>query len=144
MNRISLILISLSIATASNSSHLQSQSIDAAIQLNNRTYLFKDSLYYRFSWSDTGSQNSVGPVLDKSYPRPLPGGWLGLKGHFLSKIDAALHYKPSGKNYFFSGDEYVRLSGTEVDPGYPKKTSRWLERTSRRISSRYRRCNFLE
>lgn len=33
----------------------------------------------------------------------------------------AIHYPPTNKHYFFKGNEYVRLTGTKVDAGYPTK-----------------------
>ena len=44
----------------------------------------------------------------------MPKGWKG-------NVDAAIYYKPNKKHYFFKGNEYVRLTGTKVDKGYPIK-----------------------
>ena len=92
-----------------------SQTIDAATHARNHSYFFQGSQYYRFTEKPN---NQV--QLDAGYPRQLPGGWQGLTGRFLKKIDAALYYPPNGKTYLFSGNQYVRLSGIKVDQGYPR------------------------
>lgn len=85
--------------------------IDAAIFLksNGKNYFFKDNQYLRLT----------GTTVDEGYPQRLPGGWEGLPASWNSGIDAAFFLRSNGKNYFFKGNQYVRLTGTKVDPGYP-------------------------
>jgi hypothetical protein len=86
--------------------------IDAALwrQSNGRSYLFKGSQYVRL----TGSK------VDDGYPKPIAGNWKGLPSSFQAGIDAALWRGSNGKIYLFKGDQYVRLTETSVDAGYPK------------------------
>jgi hypothetical protein len=79
---------------------------------NGRIYFFQGDQYVRFS--------SVSSGMDAGYPKALSEGWNGLPDPFQSGIQAALWRKSNGKIYFFRGDKYVRLTGTTVDPGYPK------------------------
>ena len=85
--------------------------IDAAVAFapTQKVYLFKGNEYVRL----TGTQ------VDPGYPLRLPGGWRGLPVAFHTGIDAALYYEPTRKMYLFKGSQYVRLTGVEVDPGYP-------------------------
>ena len=38
----------------------------------------------------------------------------------VSEVDAAFFHRGENVSYFFKGNQYFRLTGTEVDPGYPK------------------------
>jgi hypothetical protein len=53
---------------------------------------------------------------------PWPNApWAGLPRElYQQKIDAALWRESNGKIHMFNGDEYVRLTETQVDDGYPK------------------------
>ena len=93
---------------------LQARQVDAALEAGNKMYLFRGDTYHRYELNGKGYQVDA-------KPRKLPGGWQGLPNSFQKGIDAALFYKPNGKNYFFKGDSYLRLSGVKVDEGYPKK-----------------------
>lgn len=86
--------------------------IDAAVfrDENKRVYMFKGNQYIRMT--DT--------TMDAGYPKPIAGNWGGLPASFQQGIDAALFRKSNGKLYFFKGNQYVRLTGTTVDSGYPK------------------------
>jgi hypothetical protein len=86
--------------------------IDAALCLssNSKSYFFKGGEYIRLT----------DRKVDPGYPTALPGGWVGLPKSWNSGIDAALYFDPNSKSYFFKGNEYVRLTDTKVDPGYPK------------------------
>jgi hypothetical protein len=37
-----------------------------------------------------------------------------------AEVDAAFFHRGESVSYFFKGNQYFRLTGTEVDPGYPK------------------------
>jgi hypothetical protein len=89
------------------------QNIDAALyrESNNKLYFFSDNRYVRLT----------GSTMDDGYPKTIAGNWRGLPRNFNNGIDAALWYQPNGKIYFFKGDEYVRMSGSTMDPGYPRK-----------------------
>ncbi len=86
--------------------------IDAAVwrRSNGKIYLFKGSQYVRLT--DT--------TMDEGYPRPIAGNWKGLPSHFEDGIEAALWRESNDKLYFFKGSQYVRLTETEMDAGYPK------------------------
>jgi Hemopexin len=85
--------------------------IDAALDTTTagKIYFFKGSHYSRFT--DT--------TADSGYPLPMPGGWRGLPASWSSGIDAAVAFAPTQKIYLFKGNQYVRVTGTQVDPGYP-------------------------
>jgi len=85
--------------------------IDAAIFFspNGKSYFFKGNQYVRLSHI----------TVDTGYPTRLPGGWEGLPKEWNKGINAALYFEPNGKSYFFRGNQYVRLTGTKVDAGYP-------------------------
>ena len=87
--------------------------IDAAFFHHDRnvSYFFQGNQYYRLT----------GTKVDAGYPKSLPGGWERLPGNFKLGIDAAVYNTNNNKIYFFKGDEYVRITGTKVDVGYPKK-----------------------
>jgi hypothetical protein len=97
--------------------------IDAALYSNGWCYFFSGKEYIRVKRGYTGPGN---PPIDPGYPMPISNwGWgaFGANG-----IDAALYSGP--KCYFFSGNQYIRVSrgdtgpGT-VDAGYPKPISNW-------------------
>jgi Hemopexin len=92
--------------------------IDAAVfrDVNQRVYMFKGDQYIRMT----------NTTVDAGYPEPIAGNWHGLPASFEQGIDAALFRKSNGKLYFFKGNQYVRLTGSTVDPGYPKHiASNW-------------------
>lgn len=86
--------------------------IDAALyrNSNNKLYFFKGNQYVRLT----------GSTVDPGYPQPIAGHWNGLPPNFEQGIDAAFLRESNGKIYMFKGSEYVRLTETEMDPGYPK------------------------
>jgi hypothetical protein len=88
------------------------QGIDAALwrPSNQKTYFFKGSQYCRLT----------GATVDAGYPKPIAGNWHGLPDAFEAGIDAALWRQSNDKIYFFKGSQYVRLTETTVDAGYPK------------------------
>ncbi|HHJ13677.1 MAG TPA: hypothetical protein ENJ79_04775 [Gammaproteobacteria bacterium] len=90
------------------------QGIDAAFyrDSNNKLYFFKGDQYARLT----------GSTMDAGYPKPIAGNWEGLSSQFNSGIDAAVWRESNGKIYFFKGDEYVRMTGSKKDSGYPRKT----------------------
>ena len=85
--------------------------IDAALDTTTagKIYFFKGSHYSRFTDAR----------VDSGYPVLMPGGWRGLPPSWSSGIDAAVAFAPTTKIYLFKGNQYVRLTGTQVDPGYP-------------------------
>jgi hypothetical protein len=93
----------------------------AALYSGSKTYFFVGDQYIRVTRGDTGPG-----TVDPGYPKPISTwGWgkFGKNG-----IDAALYSGP--KCYFFSDDEYIRVTRGEtgpgtVDPGYPKPISTW-------------------
>jgi hypothetical protein len=84
-------------------------------------YFFSGNKYIRVSRGDTGP-GSINP----GYPAPISVWEWGAFG--ANGIDAALY--SGSKCYFFSGNQYIRVSrgvdgpGT-VDPGYPAPISNW-------------------
>jgi hypothetical protein len=84
-------------------------------------YFFSGNQYIRVGRAETGP-GSVNP----GYPAPI-SNW-GWKGFGANGIDAALY--SGSKCYFFSGNQYIRMTrgvvgpGT-VDPGYPAPISNW-------------------
>jgi predicted P-loop ATPase/GTPase len=86
--------------------------IDAALyrSSNNKLYFFKGNQYVRLT----------GSTVDAGFPQPIAGNWNGLPASFEQGIDAAFERESNGKIYMFKGDQYVRLTETEVDPGYPQ------------------------
>ena len=101
------------VRTQLNSQNQQTTVIDAAFfhRGTNKSYFFQGSKYYRLT----------GTRVDAGYPVSLPGGWKGLPTSFRSGIDAAVHMKSNNKIYFFKGNQYLRISDTTVDRGYPAK-----------------------
>lgn len=88
------------------------QGIDAALWRNdnNKSYFFKGNQYVRL----TGSTKDAG------YPKPIAGNWQGLPFAFEQGIDAALWRESNDKIYMFKGNQYVRLTGSTMDAGYPR------------------------
>jgi hypothetical protein len=86
--------------------------IDAALyrNSNNKLYFFKGNKYVRLT----------GSTMDSGYPKAIAGNWKGLPASFEQGIDAALLRESNGKIYLFKGSQYLRLTETEVDSGYPK------------------------
>src|ERR1700742_3122366 len=84
-------------------------------------YFFSGDQYIRMTRVDTGPG-----TVDPGYPQPISNwGW----GNFgKNGIDAALY--SGSKCYFFSGDQYIRVTrgvlwpGT-IDAGYPAPISDW-------------------
>ncbi len=95
--------------------------IDAALYSGTKCYFFSGKQYIRVTRGDTGPGK-----VDAGYPAPISKwGW----GNFgKDGIDGALY---SGtKCYFFSGNQYIRVTrgdtgpGT-VDAGYPASVENW-------------------
>ncbi|XP_008572841.1 PREDICTED: matrix metalloproteinase-17 [Galeopterus variegatus] len=91
--------------------------IDAAFSWahNDRTYFFKDQLYWRY---DDHTRR-----MDPGYPAQSPL-WRGVP----SRLDDAMRWS-DGASYFFHGQEYWKVvdGELEVAPGYPRSTARdWL------------------
>jgi hypothetical protein len=95
--------------------------IDAALYSGTKCYFFSGNQYIRVTHGVTG----IG-ALDPGYPAPIANwGW----GNFgKNGIDDALYSE--GKSYFFSGNEYIRVTrgdtgaGT-LDAGYPASIAQW-------------------
>ena len=103
--------------------------IDAALYSGSKCYFFAGNQYIRVTRGDTGPG-----TVDPGYPQNISAwGW----GNFAQNgnatlnvpgIDAALY--SGSKCYFFSANQYIRVTrgdtgpGT-VDPGYPKNISTW-------------------
>ena len=87
--------------------------IDAAVafQGSNKSYMFKSGQYVRL--------NKV--KVDKGYPARMPGGWKNIPRSWRGDVDAAIYFPANRKHYFFKGNQYVRLTGTKVDKGYPSR-----------------------
>jgi Hemopexin len=95
--------------------------IDAALSSGPKDYFFSGNKYIRVTRGTTGPGS-----IDANYPAPISNwGWgsFGANG-----INAAL---ASGtKAYFFSGNQYIRVSRADInpgkmDPGYPAPISNW-------------------
>jgi hypothetical protein len=88
-------------------------SINAALpyQSTSKGYMWRDGQYLRL--------NNV--TKDSGYPSNMPGDWVNMPATWGGNVDAAIHYQPNNRHYFFKGNEYVRLTGTKVDAGYPAK-----------------------
>jgi hypothetical protein len=91
--------------------------VDAALYSGSKCYFFRGDQYIRVTRGDTGPG-----TVDPGYPRSIAAGWGWPAGFGSGGIDAALY--SGSKCYFFSGDQYIRVTrgdtgpGT-VDPGYP-------------------------
>ncbi|MBZ3873373.1 Matrix metalloproteinase-17 [Sciurus carolinensis] len=91
--------------------------VDAAFSWshNDRTYFFKDQLYWRY---DDHTRR-----MDPGYPAQGPL-WRGVP----STLDDAMRWS-DGAAYFFRGQEYWKVQDGELEaaPGYPQSTARdWL------------------
>ncbi|WP_151523568.1 hemopexin repeat-containing protein [Serinicoccus kebangsaanensis] len=86
--------------------------VDAAVHRgdNDKIYLFSGAHYARYSQAGT---------MDEGYPTTIAGNWKGLPSRFTRNLDAALYRESNGKTYLFKGSEYVRMTGAEMDAGYP-------------------------
>ncbi|MBI3940203.1 MAG: hypothetical protein HY315_05165, partial [Acidobacteria bacterium] len=91
---------------------LYQKQIDAALwrESNGKIYLFYEDQYVRLTDS----------TMDSGYPKAIAGNWKGLPPEFEQGIDAAFWRKTNNKIYMFKGDQYIRLSETQMDLGYPK------------------------
>jgi len=95
--------------------------IDAALYSGSADYFFAGTQYIRVTRGTSGPGS-----VDAGYPKPISTwGWgsFGANG-----IDAALYSGPA--DYFFSRNEYIRVTRGEsgpgtVDTGYPKPISTW-------------------
>jgi hypothetical protein len=91
--------------------------IDAALYSGTKCYFFSGKQYIRVTRGDTGPG-----TVDSGYPKNIADVW-GWGDFGKNGIDAALYSRT--KCYFFSGNQYIRVTrgdtgpGT-VDPGYPK------------------------
>lgn len=95
--------------------------IDAALNSGDYTYFFSGNQYIRVIKGAFGP-NGVEP----GYPKPISTWGWGSFGE--AGIDACFDSGPV--DYFFKGDEYIRVTRGEtgpgtVDVGYPKKISEW-------------------
>lgn len=95
--------------------------IDAAFKAGTKAYFFSGNQYIRVTMGD------IGPgTIDVGYPRHISHWNWGSFGQ--NGIDAAI--KTGTKAYFFSGNQYIRVSmgnigpGT-IDVGYPRHISHW-------------------
>jgi hypothetical protein len=86
--------------------------IDAALwrEDNRKVYFFKGDQYVQLT--DT--------TMDGGFPKPIAGNWKGLPASFQSGIDAAVWRKSNNRIYMFKGSEYVQLTGSTMDSGFPK------------------------
>jgi ribulose bisphosphate carboxylase small subunit len=95
--------------------------IDAALYSGKKCYFFAGKEYIRVTRGDTGPGK-----VDPGYPKDISTWNWGKFGR--NGIDAALY---SGKKcYFFSGDQYIRVTRGDTGPGtmdsgYPKDISTW-------------------
>jgi hypothetical protein len=96
--------------------------IDSAFQSGNKAYFFSDNEYIRLHRNSNGSF-----VVDAGYPKPL-AIWDFPEEFGKHGINAS--FQSGNKAYFFSGDQYIRVTrgntgpGT-VDAGYPKSIAIW-------------------
>jgi hypothetical protein len=94
----------------------------AALGSGTKCYFFSGAEYIRVTRG-----GSCPGVVDRGYPKPIQGVW-GWGAFGQAGIDAAL--RAVSKCYFFSGDQYIRVTrgdagpGT-VDSGYPKNIDQW-------------------
>ncbi|HKR11015.1 MAG TPA: hemopexin repeat-containing protein [Pyrinomonadaceae bacterium] len=56
----------------------------------------------------------------EDYPRPIAGSWHGVPASFETGIDAAVFRDEKKRVYMFKGNQYIRMTGTTMDAGYPK------------------------
>ncbi|MFC4012712.1 hemopexin repeat-containing protein [Nonomuraea purpurea] len=106
--------------------------IDAAfVGVDGRTYLFCGDHYARYSTDDYTE-------VDDGYPAAISGLWGHVPNNLArtGRVDAAFVLDvtenvdgvdvPRTRTYLFSGDQYVRYTGTSltaVDSGYPRRVS---------------------
>ncbi len=95
--------------------------IDAALWSGSKCYFFSGKQYIRVTRGDTGPG-----TVDPGYPAPISNWKWGAFG--ANGIDAALY--SGAKCYFFTGNQYVRVSRSDMgpgilDPGYPAPISNW-------------------
>jgi hypothetical protein len=92
-----------------------SSGVDAMTEFSaSKVYMFRDNQYLRF--------DKTTDRVDAGYPKTFPGGWGNWPAAWTS-VDAAIKWRSNGKIYMFRGSEYIRLTGTVVDAGYPKPIS---------------------
>jgi hypothetical protein len=96
--------------------------IDAALYSGSKCYFFAGGEYIRVTRGVTGPG-----TIDPGYPRAIAPNW-GWGAFGANGIDAALY--SNSKCYFFSGQEYIRVTRGEtgpgtVDAGYPRPISVW-------------------
>jgi glycerophosphoryl diester phosphodiesterase len=96
--------------------------IDAAVLWpDGKGYFFKGNQYFIYEADDTVPLN---------YSRPVGSEWIGWPSDFFP-IDAAIFWPPTGKAYFFKGDQYIRYNlsqygGSEgVDEGPTPIKNNW-------------------
>ncbi len=96
--------------------------IDSAFQSGNKAYFFSDNEYVRLNRNSNGSF-----IVDAGYPKSI-SVWNFPEEFGKYGVNAA--FQSGNKAYFFSGDQYIRITrgntgpGT-VDAGYPKSISVW-------------------
>lgn len=84
---------------------------------NKKTYLFKDTQYWRYN-EDTQST-------DWGYPKGIKNAWRSLPNH----INAAVRWV-NGRTYIFRGKQYLKLQHRKVymERGYPQEIAkRWMK-----------------
>ncbi|MBO3748340.1 hypothetical protein J5X84_19880 [Streptosporangiaceae bacterium NEAU-GS5] len=92
-------------------------SVDAAFTgRDGRTYVFSGPLYVRYSTADYSQ-------VDDRYPAPVTGFWGRTRNNLTrtGRVDAALAL--DGDVLLFSGDQYIRYTGTTPHLGYPRPLS---------------------
>ncbi|NUP65612.1 MAG: hypothetical protein HOW71_25960 [Nonomuraea sp.] len=92
-------------------------SVDAAFTgRDGRTYVFSGEQYVRYS---TGDYSRT----DDSYPAPVAAFWGRTRNNLVrtGRVDAALQMDEH--TYLFSGDQFIRYTGTTPDLGYPRALS---------------------
>jgi hypothetical protein len=97
------------------------QGIDAALYSGSKCYFFAGPQYIRVTRGGTGPGS-----VDPGYPRPISDWKWGSFG--ANGIHAALY--SGSKCYFFSGNEYIRVTRGEtdlgtMDQGYPANIEDW-------------------
>ncbi len=107
---------------ATDKTSLGINGIDAALYSGPKTYFFSGDQYIRVTRGDVGAG-----TVDPGYPVDI-SAWNFPDGFGANGIDAALYSGP--KTYFFSGDQYIRVTRGDVgagtvDPGYPANISAW-------------------
>jgi hypothetical protein len=101
--------------------YYSSRAKNAALYSKSKCYFFADGTYIRVTRGDTGPG-----TIDAGYPAKISNWKWGEFGK--NGIDAALY--SGSKCYFFSGDQYIRVTrgdtgpGT-IDAGYPAHISNW-------------------